>query len=188
MYSYKIVDKYNLVELVENVRNMGKTIVTTNGSYDLLHYGHVKSLEFSKSLGDVLILGVNSDESVRAYKGYDRPLIPEDERAYMLASLSCVDYVCLFDEIDVGGALIKLVKPNIHTTASEWGVDCPERPLLDKYKIRLELIPKFKKLSTTDIIDRIIDIGIKNGCVPSKTLEQQREILDSSCCFGRGEV
>ena len=188
MYNSKILSKNSLKEIVNHLRSLKRVIVTTNGSYDLLHCGHIKSLEFSKSLGDVLIVGVNSDKSVKAYKGKHRPLVPEDERAYMLASLSCVDYVCIFDEVEIGGSLVELVRPDIHTNSEEWGVECPEKPLLDKYNIKLELIPKFYNLSTTNIIDKIIAIGRDNGCVPSKTLEQQREILDSACSFNDKQV
>lgn len=104
----KIVDRESLSSLAEDLHEAEVRIVTTNGSYDLMHAGHAKALRWSSGLGDVLIVGVNSDASVRAYKDVNRPIIPQRERCYQVAALECVDYVCVFDEPEIGGPLLRV--------------------------------------------------------------------------------
>ncbi|PIP66606.1 D-glycero-beta-D-manno-heptose 1-phosphate adenylyltransferase [Candidatus Peregrinibacteria bacterium CG22_combo_CG10-13_8_21_14_all_44_10] len=136
------------------LRHEGKRVVTTNGSFDILHSGHVKSLEESKEQGDVLIVGINTDASVKRYKGEGRPIIPEADRAYLVAALSCVDYVFLFDEDDPTEFLSKL-KPDVHTNSEEYGSDCVEAEALRENNGELYLIKKIPGLSTSAIIDKI---------------------------------
>jgi len=173
----KVITKDNLCLISQKLKSEGKKIVTTNGSYDLFHCGHIMSLEFSKSLGDILIVGVNSDSSVKSYKGDNRPIIPENERLYILSALECVDYVCLFDEVEIGKPLIELVKPHIHTTSSEWGENCPERKYIDLYDVKLVLIPRIIEISTTDIIKRILECIDSDSQFKSKTLDEKRAAL-----------
>lgn len=142
------------------MRESDVLVVTTNGAYDLLHAGHAKALRWSSELGDILVVGMNSDESVRAYKGVNRPIVPQDERAYQLASLECVDYVCIFDEVEVGGALLRTVRPNVHTTGYNWEGRVPEQDVVDELGVKLVFVPKFTddrgtSWSTTDIMERI---------------------------------
>jgi rfaE bifunctional protein nucleotidyltransferase chain/domain len=171
--SEKILKIEDLESISSNLKRFEKIIVTTNGSYDLLHSSHIKSLQLSKSFGDVLIVGVYSDESIRTYKGPQRPIVSEKERVYMLSSLMFVDYVCVFDEVEIGSRLISLVKPHIHTTGIEWGENCPEIEAIRRYGVELRLIPKFDNMSTTDLVDKIMSVY----SVEKYNIEQQREIL-----------
>jgi rfaE bifunctional protein nucleotidyltransferase chain/domain len=107
------------VTLVQELRAAGKTIVFTNGVFDLLHPGHVRYLQHARSLGDALIIGINSDRSVRAVKGLDRPINPESERAEILAALDCVDAVAIFDE-ETPFEIISAVQPDILVKGADW--------------------------------------------------------------------
>ena len=107
-----IKDFESIKTLVDNMRQKGQSIVFTNGCFDILHLGHVKYLETAKKMGDILIVGVNSDNSVKRLKGDKRPINPQYDRAYLLAALECVDYVVIFDE-DTPYELIKIVQPDI---------------------------------------------------------------------------
>src|SRR5687768_12233270 len=120
----KIVDREQIPRLLETRRE--QTIVFTNGCFDILHVGHARYLAQARELGDILIVGLNSDRSVREIKGESRPLVPESERAELLAHLESVDYVCLFDE-SRPDALIELVKPAIHVKGGDYREeDLPE--------------------------------------------------------------
>ena len=112
MTRHKIFELPELLERVENHRARGETVVMTNGCFDLFHAGHLASLEEARALGDVLVVAVNSDASVRRLKGATRPIVPEGERARVLAGLACVDYVVLFDE-DTPCALLKAIRPDV---------------------------------------------------------------------------
>ena len=111
-----------LVELREQLKNENKKVVFTNGCFDIIHGGHVDYLTKSKSLGDVLIVGLNSDISVRSIKGVKRPILGEDERAFIISSLKPVDYVTLFDE-DTPQKLIEAVIPDILVKGADWQLD-----------------------------------------------------------------
>jgi len=157
----KIVDRETLASLADELRDAEARIVTTNGSYDLMHAGHAKALRWSSGLGDVLIVGVNSDASVRAYKGVNRPIIPQKERSYQVAALECVDYVCVFDEPEIGGPLLRSVRPHVHTTGSNWVGRVPEQDVIDELGVKIHFVPLFsdsegKSWSTTDIVERIM--------------------------------
>jgi rfaE bifunctional protein nucleotidyltransferase chain/domain len=173
--SEKILKIEDLESISSNLKRSQKIIVTTNGSYDIMHSGHVRGLALSKSYGDVLIVGINSDESIRTYKGPQRPIVSEKERVYMLSSLMFVDYICLFDEVEIGSRLISLVKPHIHTTGAEWGEKCPEIEAIRKYGVKLKLIPKFDNMSTTHLVNKIIEVC--GSDYEKYDLKQQREIL-----------
>ena len=143
-----------LVKIRDILRHEGKVVVTTNGAFDILHAGHIKALEESKEQGDALIVGINSDASVKRYKNEKRPFIPENDRAVLVAALSCVDYVFIFDEDDPC-EFLKTLKPDIHTNSEEYGEDCVEAKVLDENNGRLYLIKKIPGLSTTEIIEKI---------------------------------
>ena len=96
----KIKTRDELKQIIQQAQSEGKKVVTTNGCFDVLHVGHLRYLQSAKGLGDILIIAINSDDSVRAIKGEKRPLVPEDERAEMLAGLECVDYVMIFSELN----------------------------------------------------------------------------------------
>ena len=110
------------IELAEHLRAAGKTIVFTNGVFDLLHVGHLRYLQQARALGDALLVGINSDRSVRAIKGADRPITPEAERAEILAALGCVDGVVVFDE-DTPHAVIGVLQPDILVKGADWAAD-----------------------------------------------------------------
>src|SRR5450755_1486001 len=110
-----------LAAILDEHRARGEKIVSTNGVFDLLHVGHVRYLQAARSLGDLLVVGVNSDESVRRIKGPTRPFNPEDERAELLAALACVEYVIVFDEA-TPAALLEVVRPDIHAKGGDYDV------------------------------------------------------------------
>lgn len=118
----KVLSLAEAVAFVEHLRHTGKDVVFTNGVFDLLHPGHVRYLQNARGQGDALIVGVNSDRSVRAIKGSDRPINPELERAEVLAALSCVDAVVVFDEDDPQ-QVIERLHPNVLVKGADWAAD-----------------------------------------------------------------
>ncbi|GAK61115.1 hypothetical protein U27_01013 [Candidatus Vecturithrix granuli] len=152
----KIVPCNKLASLVKELKKQGKTIVTTNGSFDLLHIGHVIMLEEAKSLGDVLIVGLNSDNSIKRYKGKYRPICPQQHRAGMLAALACTDYITIFDELTPIG-LLEIIRPHIHVNSPEHGKECVERETVERHGGRIHLARLVEDMSTTQLIQRIID-------------------------------
>lgn len=154
----KIIPIERIEEVVKEYRlaNPGKKIVTTNGAFDIIHAGHIRSLNLAKGFGDLLIVGLNSDSSIRAYKSPLRPIIPQRERAILLASLEMVGYVVIFDETDPR-RLLSLIKPDIHVK-SRTGYKGIEGETIAKYGGRVELIDDIPGISTTYIIQKIKDI------------------------------
>jgi rfaE bifunctional protein nucleotidyltransferase chain/domain len=135
----------------------GKSVVWTNGCFDLVHTGHVRSLRDAKALGDILIVGINSDRTVRAIKGPGRPLTPDADRAELLAAFQAVDYVTIFDETDPIAALARL-RPDIHCKGAEYADGArpvPERDTVLGYGGEICFLPFHPGLSTSAIIDRI---------------------------------
>ena len=140
---------------VQDLKRAGKKIVFTNGCFDLLHPGHVKLLEQARSLGDTLIVGINSDGSVRRNKGVNRPVMPERERAEILAGLAAVDYVVVFDEATPRELIAEIV-PNILVKGSDWGADeIVGREDVEGAGGRVVSIPVEPGYSTTNLILRI---------------------------------
>ncbi len=136
----------------------GETVVWTNGCFDLLHVGHIRSFRDAKALGDILIVGVNSDASVRAIKGDARPIVNQSNRAEMIAALEMVDYVTIFDEPTPIAALARL-RPDIHCKSAEYAGGAkpmPERDVVLSYGGRIEILPVHNVPSTTEIIERIV--------------------------------
>jgi rfaE bifunctional protein nucleotidyltransferase chain/domain len=152
----KIVSWDELLRLREQWRQEGKTVVWTNGCFDLLHLGHVKGLQTAKTLGDVLIVGVNSDSSVRQLKGYPRPVFPQQYRAEMLAALDCVDYVTIFDDLTPERLLAQL-QPDIHCKGADYaqGKPMPEAEVVHSYGGKVVLLPLYESYSTTEILSHI---------------------------------
>jgi D-beta-D-heptose 7-phosphate kinase/D-beta-D-heptose 1-phosphate adenosyltransferase len=142
-------------ELAERVRGRGATVVFTNGVFDLLHSGHVRYLRDARRLGDALIVGVNSDRSVRAIKGPERPITPAEERAEVLLALECVDAVAIFDE-QTPDAIIRRVQPDVLVKGADWGPDnIVGRDTVEARGgrvVRMELAPGH---STTDLIRKV---------------------------------
>lgn len=154
----KRLDLQILRQLREEFRANGKTVVWSNGTFDLLHPGHVRSLELARQFGDVLIVGVNSDRSVQAYKGPSRPILPVHDRASMLAALECVDYVTIFDE-DTPSDILRILQPDIHCKGAEYapphGRPVPERAIVEAYGGRIEYLPLVPGHSTSSLLHTI---------------------------------
>ncbi len=134
----------------------GKRVVWTNGCFDLLHVGHVRSLRDAKALGDVLVVGINSDASVRAIKGPTRPVVNQDDRAELLSSLEPVDCVTIFDETEPS-AILSLVKPDIHCKGAEYADGkrpVPEREVVEAYGGEVRFLPLHEGRSTTAMLQR----------------------------------
>jgi D-beta-D-heptose 7-phosphate kinase/D-beta-D-heptose 1-phosphate adenosyltransferase len=139
----------------ESLRGAGKRIVFTNGVFDLLHPGHVRYLQAARAEGDALIVGVNSDRSVRGNKGPERPITPEHERAEILAALACVDAVVIFDE-DTPDAIIKAVQPDVLVKGADWAADAiVGRDTVEARGGRVVRMPLEGGWSTTEIVNRI---------------------------------
>jgi rfaE bifunctional protein nucleotidyltransferase chain/domain len=150
-----ILDRNRLIARVAIERRKGGRIVLANGCFDLLHVGHIRYLEGAKALGDVLIVGVNSDQQVKQLKGANRPLMPEDERAEILAALRMVDYVTIFQEPTVE-ELIHAVRPDVHAKGTDYSVDTvPEREIVRLYGGRVAIVGDAKNHSTTDLLTQI---------------------------------
>ena len=139
----------------EKLRRQGRSLVFTNGAFDILHDGHVTYLDFARRQGDALIVGVNSDASVRRYKGDKRPVNPEAERALVLASLECVDYVVLFDE-DEPKTLIAEVLPDVLVKGADWAHYVSGRDVVEAGGGRVVLADLVQGKSTTGTIERIL--------------------------------
>lgn len=155
--SLKIHNREKLVEIVRHAQSQGKKVVTTNGCFDVLHVGHVRYLQEARKLGDMLIVAVNSDSSVRALKGELRPLVPEDERAEMLAALECVDYVTIFSELDPIALLLEL-KPDIHVKGGDYKLEqLIEREAVESYGGKVVVGFNVPGKSTTDLIKTIVE-------------------------------
>jgi len=146
-----------LTAIITAEKARGKRVVFTNGCFDLLHAGHVKYLQKARSLGDLLVLGLNSDASVRRLKGEKRPLIGEEERAHILAALDCIDYVAIFDE-DTPLGLITALKPHILAKGGDYTADgVVGKDVVEAYGGRVELVTFVDGKSTTNIIERILE-------------------------------
>jgi len=160
----KMVGWEKLLDMRERWRLERKTVVWTNGCFDLLHIGHVKSLQAARLLGDILVVGINSDNSVRKLKGPGRPLFPAKERGEMLAALTCVDYVVIFNELTPEKVLNRL-KPDIHCKGSDYapphGKPIPEARCVKAYGGRIEFLPLRPGHSTSELINRIQKMSFK---------------------------
>lgn len=135
----------------------GKTVVWTNGCFDLLHVGHIRSFRDAKALGDILIVGINSDASVRAIKGDSRPIVSQSDRAEVIAALEMVDYVTIFDE-PTPVAVLERLRPDIHCKSAEYADGAkpmPEREIVLGYGGRIEILPVYNVPSSTELIERI---------------------------------
>ncbi len=152
----KVQSKQELTSTLRERRAAGATIVFTNGCFDLLHVGHTRYLHAARQLGDLLVVGVNSDASVRSLrKGEGRPVVPAAQRAEVLAGLACVDYVVLFDEPDPG-ALIADLGPDVLVKGGDWQPDqIVGREVVEARGGRVLTIPLVPGVSTTDLIRKL---------------------------------
>lgn len=151
----KVYSREKLKKELDRHRTRGDNIVFTNGCFDILHVGHTRYLREAKKLGDVLVLALNSDSSVRAIKGERRPLIPEDERADVVSSLESVDYVTIFDE-HTPLELIEYLKPDIIVKGGDWSEEnVVGRESVKRRGGKIVIIPAIKGASTTNIIEKV---------------------------------
>jgi D-glycero-beta-D-manno-heptose 1-phosphate adenylyltransferase len=155
MNEERIVDRKTLIERVHEARDRGLTVVLANGCFDVLHAGHVRYLEAAKSIGDLLVVGVNSDEQVVTLKGAGRPLLPELDRAEIVAALAAVDLVTIFNEPTVAELLLA-IKPDIHAKGTDYTEDTvPERDVVRSFGGRTAIVGDPKDHSTSDMIRRV---------------------------------
>ena len=151
----KVVSQQEIINIVRDGQNNKKTFVATNGCFDILHVGHVRYLQKTKSLADFSIVMLNSDRSVKSIKGDSRPINNEDDRAEILTALSCVDYVVLFEEKSPADLLEK-IKPDVYTKGADYTLETlPEREIVARCGIRVEFIDFVQGKSTTNIINKI---------------------------------
>jgi len=150
-----ILDRMRLVARAAIDRQNGGIIVLANGCFDFFHVGHIRYLAEAKTLGDYLIVGINSDEQVRKLKGDNRPLIPEQERAEIISALRFVDYVTVFPEPTVE-ELIRVLRPDFHAKGTDYTVDSvPERDIVREYGGKVAIVGDPKNHSSTDLICKI---------------------------------
>jgi len=152
----KIKTKEELRRIVEDLKKKGKRIVFTNGCFDLLHLGHIRYLEKAKSLGDILVVGVNSDRSVRNLKGPERPILLEEERVEILSSLGCVDYITVFDEL-TPLELISSLQPHILVKGGNWAKETTVgREVVERSGGEVVILPFVEGSSTSNLIETIL--------------------------------
>jgi rfaE bifunctional protein nucleotidyltransferase chain/domain len=152
----KILARDQLRRRVEEWRRRGERIILANGGFDLLHVGHVRYLQAAKALGGRLVVAINSDESLRKLKGEGRPIMPEDERAEIVAALADVDAVVIFPELDVR-AIIEEIRPDVQAKGTDYTADSvPERDAVTAYGGRVEIVGDAKNHSTSEIMRSLV--------------------------------
>lgn len=157
-FKHKLIAPSELAAWREAVRASGYTLATLNGSFDLLHAGHLQILYEASQVADILLVALNSDLSIRQYKSPDRPIIPLEYRLQMMAALEFVQYVTWFDELDPR-ALLTIVRPDVHVNGAEYGTSCVEADVVRAHGGRLHLVELVPGLSTTQILKKIASIS-----------------------------
>jgi rfaE bifunctional protein nucleotidyltransferase chain/domain len=159
MRNHSVITIEAAMTLRDQIRRQQEKLVFTNGCYEILHIGHVKYLEEAKSLGDVLIVGVNSDRTVRLLKGSGRPITSEDERSKIVSSLWCVDYVIVFDEL-TPEAMVSNLKPEVYVKGGDYSVESlPEYNIVKSYGGEVHITKYYQGKSTTSLMKRILNSG-----------------------------
>jgi rfaE bifunctional protein nucleotidyltransferase chain/domain len=150
-----ILSRAELVERVADARSTGATIVLANGCFDVIHVGHVRYLAGAKALGELLVVAINSDRQVAALKGPGRPILPEMERAELVASLEMVDLVTIFDEPTVE-ALLLAIRPDFHAKGTDYSEETvPERDVVRSYGGRVAIVGDLKNHSTSELVSKL---------------------------------
>ncbi|NWF55423.1 MAG: D-glycero-beta-D-manno-heptose 1-phosphate adenylyltransferase [Syntrophaceae bacterium] len=156
MKNKKIKNIKEIKSIVGRLKGLKKKVVFTNGCFDILHVGHIRYLKKARSLGDILVVGLNTDRSVREIKGEKRPIVPQDERAEVLSTLEFVDYVVLFDDPDPL-SLIKEIKPNLLVKGADWTKDkIIGRDVVERAGGRVARVPLVPGASSTGVIEKIL--------------------------------
>ncbi len=153
---FHINDKVKWEAIINQWRSDDQKIVTTNGTFDIIHVGHVRLLREAKEQGDKLVIGLNSDASVKQYKSEKRPLVPQAERAALIEAIRYVDLILIFDEPE-SLRFVREVKPDVHVKDSTYGYDLIEAPIVQGYGGRIHLVEKDDH-STTNIIQKVIEV------------------------------
>jgi rfaE bifunctional protein nucleotidyltransferase chain/domain len=158
MTTSRVLALEELLETLAPLRKAGRSVVTTNGCFDLFHVGHLRYLQASKALGDLLVVALNSDASVKTFKDDGRPIVPQAERAQLLSALRCVDYVTIFDAtspVDVLSALA----PDVHTKGADYTLETlPEAPTLTALGTKIAFIDLVEGRSTSSLIQSILKV------------------------------
>lgn len=150
-----LIARENLAGFCKMLKEGGQRIVFTNGCFDILHSGHVRYLKKARSYGDCLVLGLNSDASVRSFKGPERPINSQGDRAEVVDALECVDYVAIFDE-RTAEAIVGEVRPDVYVKGGDYSIDTlPEAKIVMEYGGRVELVSLVEGRSTTNVIKKI---------------------------------
>ncbi|HYO50460.1 MAG TPA: adenylyltransferase/cytidyltransferase family protein [Chloroflexia bacterium] len=153
----RVVTLEELVRMREGWRDAGSRLVLTNGTFDLLHIGHTRYLQAARNLGDVLVVGINSDESVRGYKGQGRPVVPQEERVEVVASLRCVDYAVVFNE-PTAVRLVEKLRPEVYAKGGDYqagGKPLPEVAAVEAYGGEVAILPFVQGHSASEFIRRV---------------------------------
>lgn len=158
----KIRSQKEIIEIAKNLKESGKKVVTYNGSFDILHLGHLQCLAEAKEQGDVLIVPLNTDNSIKMYKGPDRPIFSQEHRAAFLSALKYVDYVTFFDEINPKKILSE-IKPDIHCDGDDWGENCIERAVVEENGGKVYVLKSIRPAgaSTSELVKKISHVYSK---------------------------
>ncbi len=155
----KVIPRADLAHELVSHRGAGKTLAFANGLFDLLHVGHLRYLEAAAREADLLLLAVNSDRSARALKGPPRPLVPEAERAHMVAAFACVDFVTVFDDLTVE-PLLRAIRPDVHCKGTDYTPETvPEREIARELGIRIAIVGDPKHHASSRLLSGIRDAG-----------------------------
>lgn len=160
----KIVRLKTLRRALVRLKRQGRTVAFTNGCFDILHFGHVRYLEKAKGYNRVLVIGLNSDRSVRKIKGPQRPIVSQNARAAVLAALACVDYVTIFNE-ETPQKLIAALKPDVLVKGADWkGKEVAGSDVVRKYGGKVEYAPYIPRYSSTNVIEAVLLQGRRKKC------------------------
>jgi len=162
-YQQKVIAPGNLHDAVQWIRDQGFSIATLNGSFDLMHAGHLQIIYEASKQADVLLVALNSDASIKAYKSPDRPIIPLEYRLQMMAALEFVDYVTWFEETDPL-RILNEIRPDVHVNGAEYGENCIEADIVKKHGGRIHIVQLVPGLSTSQILKKIAAIQGKSPC------------------------
>lgn len=161
-YKNKLINPESLISKVDEIRKQGHTIATLNGSFDLMHAGHLQIIYEASLQADILIVALNSDSSIKAYKSPDRPIIPLEYRLQLMAALEFVDFVTWFDETDPI-RLLTDIRPDVHVNGAEYGHDCIEAPTVKKHGGKMHIVQLVPGLSTSQVLAKIAALSSKGS-------------------------
>lgn len=159
-FKKKLIEPSQLALRVEDLKRNGKKIATLNGSFDLMHAGHLQIIFEASQVADILIVALNSDSSIKAYKSQSRPIIPLKFRLELMAALEFVDFVTWFEET-TPIPLLEIIRPDVHVNGAEYGENCIEAPIVKKHGGTIHIVKLVPGLSTTDVLNKILSLEKK---------------------------